>query len=647
MVESQKKSKKSKRKEKDEGEEKFVVDTVAAEEERKTETTKTKKNKRAAKDIHASPENPDNDNGEQKELEDAPKKEKKKKKRKAEDVAADEPTVAESEAKTSKKKKSQATAEVVNDTESGVEKNWKKSKKRKNQDDVQDEGGGFEVVPLEKDDHDVGIKKRTKKEGSNGEAKTTWTYKEHPELQRMSESDISAALQENKVTLVDGSEGPKVKPITKFEFAGLPVELTKALSLYDRPTPVQMVTWPYLFMKRDVVGIAKTGSGKVRLFSVIILARNLIRSLQTLAFGIPALIHILNHRATHGSIPSGALVLVVAPTRELAQQIQDQLHQFGSAINPPVKSVCLFGGVPKDPQIQSLKRKTDIIVATPGRLIDLVNQGVCDLSSVNFIVLDEADRMLETNFEDDIKKILSHVGKNRQTVMFSATWPPAIQKLSASYLRQPVRATVGDTELAANSDVSQDVVVCQDHEKTPKLLDLLERVHAHKKKQQKILVFVLYKNEVDTVERVLTGRGYKVLGIRGDMTQAQRDSTIEKFRAGEVKLLVTTDVLGRGFDVPDVEVVINYTYPLTTEEYCHRIGRTGRAGRTGISHTLFTVRDKKESGALINVLKKANQKVPAELLKFGGTVKRKVDSNYGAFVKDVDMTAKPKKIVFD
>ncbi|KAI8813033.1 ATP-dependent RNA helicase DBP3 [Cladochytrium replicatum] len=572
MVESHKtKARKSKRNENDDFEEKIVEDTAEREEETKTKTSK-RKNKNAANDAHTSPENADNDIEEKIDVEDAPKKKKKK----------------------------------------------RKSKKRKNR-EVQEEDGGFEVVPQEKDITDVGNKKRTKtKEGSNGDTKSAWTYKEHPKLQRMSESDISAALQENKVTLVDGSESPKVKPITKFEFAGLPVELAKALGQYDHPTPVQMVTWPYLFMKRDVVGIAKTGSGK------------------TLAFGIPALIHILNHRSTHGSIASGALVLVVAPTRELAQQIQDQLHQFGSAINPPVKSLCLFGGVPKDPQIQSLKKKTDVIVATPGRLIDLVNQG-----------LDEADRMLETNFEDDIKKILSHVDKNRQTVMFSATWPPAIQKLSASYLRQPVRATVGDTELAANSDVSQDVVVCQDHEKTLKLLDLLERVHAHKKKQQKILVFVLYKNEVDSVERVLTGRGYKVLGIRGDMTQAQRDSTIEKFRAGEVKLLVTTDVLGRGFDVPDVEVVINYTYPLTTEEYCHRIGRTGRAGRSGISHTFFTVRDKKESGALINVLKKANQKVPSELLKFGGTVKRKVDSNYGAFVKDVDMTAKPKKIVFD
>ncbi|KAI8921399.1 P-loop containing nucleoside triphosphate hydrolase protein [Powellomyces hirtus] len=410
--------------------------------------------------------------------------------------------------------------------------------------------------------------------------------------------------------------------------AGLPADLAKSLAKFPKPTVIQSSCWPAILSGRDMVGIAATGSGK------------------TLAFGIPALLHIRNRAAREGKNKSKKpQVLVLSPTRELAMQIQDQFEKLATD-NP---SVCLYGGVNKWEQKKLLRAHPSVIVATPGRLLDLVEEEnpECDLSDVSYFVLDEADRMLDLGFEEAIKKIISHLTypKQRQTVMFSATWPPAIQKIANQYLTNAVKVTVGSTDLSANTSIEQRVEVVDPFTKESKLMDLLKKYH--KSRTNRILIFALYKKEAARLEGLVKRNGYSVAAIHGDLTQQQRTAAIDGFRSGKIPLLIATDVAARGIDIPNVEYVINVTFPLTVEDYCHRIGRTGRAGAKGISHTLFTSHDKSHSGALINVLKQAGQVVPNELLKFGTTVKKKVDPNYGAFVKDVDMSQKGKKITFN
>jgi ATP-dependent RNA helicase DBP3 len=372
-----------------------------------------------------------------------------------------------------------------------------------------------------------------------------------------------------------------------------------------------------------LIGIAATGSGK------------------TLAFGLPGYLR-LQGKMEHSFKPS---ILVLSPTRELSMQIQEQFEKLN--LNSDVSSICIYGGVSKSDQIRALKRGVQVIVATPGRLLDLIeNDKVCDLSAIRYFVLDEADRMLDFGFEEAIKKIISFLPKkNRQTVMFSATWPLTIQKMASTYLTQPVHVTVGSLELSANTSIEQRVEVVDPMGKESILLKLLKDYH--KSRKNRILIFALYKKEAARLESFLKRNGYNVAAIHGDLGQAQRSAAIEGFKAGTCPLLIATDVAARGIDIPNVEYVINVTFPLTIEDYCHRIGRTGRAGKTGISHTLFTMHDKAHSGALINVLKQANQTVPPELFKFGTTVKKKLDPNYGAFAKDIDMSLKPTKITFD
>ncbi|KAI9206184.1 P-loop containing nucleoside triphosphate hydrolase protein [Polychytrium aggregatum] len=446
----------------------------------------------------------------------------------------------------------------------------------------------------------------------------------------MSEASIQSFLDDNSVTLMGTGEGI-YRPIIKFAHAGFPKELSSELEAFPKPTCIQSIAWPGVLSGRDLVGIAATGSGK------------------TIAFALPSMIHIRNRQVSSGSVFHGTKfpqVLVLSPTRELAIQIQETYEKFGGSIG--IRSTCVYGGVNKWEQKKVLNNGVGVIVATPGRLIDLIEDedGSCDLSDVSFLVLDEADRMLDLGFEEAIKKIVARIKpkSERQTVMFSATWPSAIQKIASQYLNEPIRVTVGSTDLAANVNIEQRVEVLDPQGKDRRLVDLLRDYH--KSRKNRVLVFALYKKEAARLEQYLQRQGWKVASIHGDLSQQQRTDAITKFKDGSMPLLVATDVAARGIDVNDVEYVINYTYPLTTEEYCHRIGRTGRAGKKGIAHTFFTVQDKAHSGALINVLKQANQKVPAELMKFGTTVKKKADPNYGAFVKDVDMNAKGTKIVF-
>ncbi|KAI5991311.1 DEAD-domain-containing protein [Pisolithus orientalis] len=432
------------------------------------------------------------------------------------------------------------------------------------------------------------------------------------------------------------------------------------------PTPIQAAAWPWALAGKDVVGIAETGSGK------------------TLAFGIPALSRLI---AT-GSNGSAINVLVVAPTRELAIQTHDTLSALGAPFG--MASVAVYGGVDKSPQIKALSnnsedgKTTRIVVGTPGRILDLVNDGACDLSKVNYLVLDEADRMLDKGFEHDITAIISHTMQrsDRQTMMFSATWPEAVRRLASAFLRDPVRVTVGSDDLTANSrcramhrslgGCTRKRVRTLSHltfQASFQMLDYSALLAKHLAllgcARKNVLVFALYKKEASRVEATLKRAGHDVGALHGDMAQSARMAALEWFKSSQnsggdgnpgkgrkntgLRLLVATDVAARGLDIPEVGAVVNYTFPLTIEDYIHRIGRTGRGGRSGRSITFFTgdVHERALAGELARVLRDAGFGAEADKLahKFPMTIKKKTHSAYGAFFRD-DVGGAATKIVF-
>ncbi|GME39890.1 atp-dependent rna helicase dbp3 [Neofusicoccum parvum] len=453
-------------------------------------------------------------------------------------------------------------------------------------------------------------------------------YVQASALAALPQSDIDAFLSKNFIAVTDPlGSASKLRPIVSFDHLPVQDETLRApFASFSAPTPIQAAAWPSLFSGRDVIGVAETGSGK------------------TLGFGVPCVHHIKN-------LPKGKGVkaVIVSPTRELASQIHDQLVKIAEPAG--LKSVCIYGGVPKDEQKIGLK-KASIVVATPGRLNDLLDEGAADISNADYVVLDEADRMLDKGFEDAIRKIISSTRpiNERQTLMFTATWPKSVQELASTFMKSPVKITIGDNptgELRANTRITQTVEVVEPRDKEYRLVQLLKEHTAGSKKNDRILIFCLYKKEATRVEESLRRKGFKVGGIHGDLSQAQRTASLESFKKGEIPLLVATDVAARGLDIPAVKLVINVTFPLTAEDYVHRIGRTGRAGQDGKAITLFTEHDKPLAGALVNVLKGANQPVPEELMKFGTTVKKKGHEAYGAFYKDTADMKQATKITFD
>jgi len=392
---------------------------------------------------------------------------------------------------------------------------------------------------------------------------------------------------------------------------------------FQKPSPIQAQSWPILMhKKRDVVGIAETGSGK------------------TLAFSIPALSVMMKETMPNRRSPR---MLVLSPTRELAMQVETVLKEYGAVVG--LNSLVLYGGVPKYNQTAELKKRNiDCLVATPGRLKDLINDGSCDLSKVQHLVLDEADRMLDMGFEEDVKFIISQCmpkEDGRQTAMFSATWPAAIQDIALNYMVDPVRIYVGfeailgsngensvDDSLSANKRVEQKVEVIEDRARESRLRELLRKYGS---KKQRILIFALYKKEAERLEFSLKREGFNVCSIHGNKNQAARTQALSDFKSGTCQMMVATDVAARGLDIPEVEVVINYTFPLTIEDYVHRIGRTGRAGKSGMSYTFFQPTDKSHAGELQQVMKQAGQTPPEALMKFGSTIKKKEHKLYGNF----------------
>ena len=360
---------------------------------------------------------------------------------------------------------------------------------------------------------------------------------------------------------------------------------------------------------------------------------------------------------------SSPRMLVLSPTRELAMQSDQVLQEFGQVVG--VRSLVIYGGVPKYTQKTALKKGVDCVVATPGRLKDLIQEGSCDLSAIDYLVLDEADRMLDMGFEEDVRFIISNCkdkSDGRQTLMFSATWPAAIQEIAGEYMVDPIRVYVGfeaivgsgegesggiDDSLSANKRVQQTVEVIEDRQRERRLQELLNQVHGNRK--DKVLIFALYKKEAERLEYSLRKQGWNCCAIHGNKNQAARTAALASFKDGSCPLLIATDVAARGIDIDDIEVVINYTFPLTIEDFVHRCGRTGRAGKTGRAITFFQPTDKSHAGELQQVLRQAGQEVPEELMKFGSTIKKKEHKLYGNFgPRDGGQPMKKAtKIVFD
>ena len=494
------------------------------------------------------------------------------------------------------------------------------------------EGNGFPSTSPEVphvDPKDREKSKMSTKGKTQAVATSSLTYTEDSALSALPQSKIDDFLATNFITIKDPSSPTTLRPITKFSY--LPSGDSSAFTAFKAPTPIQSAAWPFLLSGRDVIGVAETGSGK------------------TLAFGVPCIRSIIKSPPHRKNAPARAVI--VSPTRELAAQIHDQIEQLAKPAS--LATVCVYGGVPKDAQRAALKI-ADIVVATPGRLNDLINEGAADLSNVNYLVLDEADRMLDKGFEEEIRKIIGTTStEGRQTLMFTATWPPSVRDLAATFMTQPVHISIGADnptgELRANTKIKQLVEVVDPRGKEQRLLQILRQHQGPKNKADRILVFCLYKKEAARIESFLRQRGLSVAGIHGDMNQTARSASLDSFKTGQCPLLVATDVAARGLDIPAVKVVVNVTFPLTVEDYVHRIGRTGRAGAEGLAITMFTEHDKAQSGALINVLRAAGQEVPEELLKFGTTVKKKGHEAYGAFYKDLGAGEKKEatKIRFD
>ena len=469
---------------------------------------------------------------------------------------------------------------------------------------------------------------------------TQRNYSEDPALSATPQAEVDAFLKTQAISIKDPTSTTPLRPITKFSYLPtLTASSPSPFATFDRPTPVQAATWPFLLSRRDVVGVAETGSGK------------------TFAFGLPLVQHLKSIESTHLSKRRTVRAVVVSPTRELASQIYDQITLLATPNG--LGCSCLYGGVPKDDQRAALKR-AQIIIATPGRLNDLIEEGAADLSQVQYLVLDEADRMLDKGFEDAIRQIISNTpsaAEGRQTAMFTATWPPSVRDLASTFLKDPVHIRIGHDnplgELRANNRIEQRVEVIDPRDKEKRLLQIIKQHSAKKPKGKtplRILVFALYKKEASRLHLLLQRNSLSAVSIHGDMAQSARTASLASFKSGEAQLLVATDVAARGLDIPDVSLVINATFPLTAEDYVHRIGRTGRAGKEGLAITLFTEHDKGNSGALINVLKAAGQEVPQELLNFGGTVKKKGHEVYGNFYRDTGIDGEKAvgtKIKFD
>jgi ATP-dependent RNA helicase RhlE len=330
---------------------------------------------------------------------------------------------------------------------------------------------------------------------------------------------------------------------------------------YVVPTPIQKEAIPPILSRKDIIGSAQTGTGK------------------TAAFCIPIL-QILNQ----GQQTRGIKALILTPTRELATQVAENLKFYGKHL--PTRHAIAYGGVSQNSQVQQIRNGAEILVATPGRLLDLMQQGVVNLRNLEILVLDEADRMLDMGFINDIKKIIAKTPESRQNIFFSATMPDAIQKLIGTIMRHPVKIDVDGTE-KSKADINQYVYHVEKNQKRALLRHIISE-----KKMTNVLVFSRTKHGANRIAKDLNKSGISADAIHGDKSQPARQRALHNFKNKSIRVLVATDIAARGIDIIDLPFVINYELPETAETYTHRIGRTGRAGATGSAFSMCDVSEK-------------------------------------------------------
>lgn len=367
-----------------------------------------------------------------------------------------------------------------------------------------------------------------------------------------------------------------------FEQIKLAEPLLKALreTGYTTPTPIQAQAIPYLLEENDLLGCAQTGTGK------------------TAAFALPIL-HLMQERYPEPIGKRSIKALIVTPTRELAIQIAESFDEYGKYTN--LKNTVIFGGVSQHAQVQILRNGIDILVATPGRLLDLIAQGHLHLRAVEFFVLDEADRMLDMGFIHDVKKLLHLLPNERQSLFFSATMPPEIVRLAGTILKDPVKVEVTPVSSTADT-IQQSLFLVNKSDKPSLLIHLLEDP-----KIETALVFTRTKHGADRVTKALIKKGIKAEAIHGDKAQNARQRALSNFKSKQTRILVATDIAARGIDVDELQYVINYDIPNIPETYVHRIGRTGRAGFSGNSYSFC---DAEEAAYVKDIQKLIGKPIP-------------------------------------
>uniref|UniRef100_A0A8D2PMB9 Probable ATP-dependent RNA helicase DDX46 n=1 Tax=Zosterops lateralis melanops TaxID=1220523 RepID=A0A8D2PMB9_ZOSLA len=416
-------------------------------------------------------------------------------------------------------------------------------------------------------------------------------YVEVPELAKMTQEEVNVYRLELEGITVKGKGCPK--PIKTWVQCGISMKILTALKKhgYEKPTPIQTQAIPAIMNGRDLIGIAKTGSGK------------------TIAFLLPMFRHIMDQRALEEG--EGPIAVIMTPTRELALQITKECKKFSKTLG--LRVVCVYGGTGISEQIAELKRGAEIIVCTPGRMIDMLaanNGRVTNLRRVTYVVLDEADRMFDMGFEPQVMRIVDNVRPDRQTVMFSATFPRAMEALARRILSKPIEVQVGGRSVVC-SDVEQHVIVIEEENKFLKLLELL----GHYQEKGSVIIFVDKQEHADGLLKDLMRASYPCLSLHGGIDQYDRDSIINDFKNGTCKLLVATSVAARGLDVKQLMLVVNYSCPNHYEDYVHRAGRTGRAGNKGYAYTFITEDQARYAGDIIKALELSGNPIPPDLEK--------------------------------
>jgi len=554
------------------------------------------------------------------------------------DIAA--AAAAKTARKLARKLKREQGAEAEAEAEAGTEMTAAPAKKSKRAKDASEN-----VVPAAENAAEEPPKKKKKKE-QTADAQLAVAPKK-----KFKDHSAHPFYVENNVTV---SDVPAPEPATTFAAAGLGDIITPYLEKKFKggvPSPIQSVSWPLILQGHDVFGIAKTGSGK------------------TLAYVLPFLT-----KSEAGPVvktnKNQPRMVCLAPTKELVQQIAAVAEEFCGILGNKYPVQCIIGGMPKWEQKQSINEKgCALCIASPGRLLDMVeNDQALDLKKTECLVLDEADRMLDDGFIMTMRKISEYCAlPTRQTVLFSATWPIEVSKLATGLIcseasMQPATITVmrkgesatgkdgsinTEDKLQLNDAITQEVIVLKDYK--PKRDLLKKKLDLHSKK--KIIVFGLVKKEVSGLESRLNSAGYSCKAIQGDMMQTARTAALQAFKDDKVRILVATDVAARGLDIPDVDVVINYTFPLTCEDFVHRTGRTGRAGKKGLAITFFDETggfdEKNHCFNLIRLLEGTKQVVPPELKKLDSNTftatKKKGHALYGNFYKSPEVMAALEK----